>query len=309
MPTLTLTGDFNFITKAMQKINGAENALFKPDSASLNQLIDADRLSFTSGFRGDFDYTDNSGTITEIKMTLLDLGTRDYLIRVEFDGFSTPFSDIFNVGATSFTYTDSGWLPVVVPGDYVINASDKDDRLAPVGAFTFAGNDVVTGQAGKDYLATGAGNDRISGGDGRDTLIGQAGRDVLLGDAGNDRLFGGLGNDRLNGGTGHDRLFGANGADILTGGAGRDRLDGGKGKDMLTGGKGADVFVFGPDKRLDTITDFKIGIDRIDVRTATNFADLRLIDKGDDTLVRDGNYKVLLQGINTDDLGASDFLF
>jgi len=37
------------------------------------------------------------------------------------------------------------------------------------------------------------------------------------------------------------------------------------GQDQLTGGSGADVFVFGPDGQADTVTDFAIGIDRVDL--------------------------------------------
>ena len=57
-------------------------------------------------------------------------------------------------------------------------------------------------------------------------------------------------------------------ADTLTGGAGADSITAGQGPDRLTGGDGADVFVF---KNLPWnaghITDFKVGVDRIDLST------------------------------------------
>ncbi|HZF44523.1 MAG TPA: M10 family metallopeptidase C-terminal domain-containing protein [Sphingomonadaceae bacterium] len=76
---------------------------------------------------------------------------------------------------------------------------------------------------------------------------------------GNFRLFGGLGNDVLIGGAGNDSI---------RGGAGDDRLSGGAGVDTLTGGSGSDIFVFADASYRngnDTITDFVIGTDRIDL--------------------------------------------
>jgi Ca2+-binding RTX toxin-like protein len=68
--------------------------------------------------------------------------------------------------------------------------------------------------------------------------------------------------------TGDDRndlLVGRGGADTLSGGKGDDILIDSGGIDLLTGGAGADVFVLVSDGRLDTITDFQPGIDRLDL--------------------------------------------
>lgn len=67
-------------------------------------------------------------------------------------------------------------------------------------------------------------------------------------------------------GTGKDdRLLGRSSADTLSGGAGDDFLHDGAGADRLTGGAGADVFVFCADTSTDVITDFELGVDRIDL--------------------------------------------
>ncbi len=68
-----------------------------------------------------------------------------------------------------------------------------------------------------------------------------------------------------NGTGGDDRLMGSSSADTLSGGVGDDFLHDGAGADRLTGGAGADVFVFAADTSTDTITDFQIGVDRIDL--------------------------------------------
>lgn len=64
-------------------------------------------------------------------------------------------------------------------------------------------------------------------------------------------------------------LQGALGNDTLRGGAGDDTLIGGAGADVMTGGAGADVFVFRDASHSthgarDTITDFRVGEDRLD---------------------------------------------
>jgi len=69
-------------------------------------------------------------------------------------------------------------------------------------------------------------------------LSGTAKDDLILGSAGNDDLRGGLGNDRI--------------------------VDG-DGQDTLRGNGGADIFVFRDDEFQDTIMDFQMGIDRIDL--------------------------------------------
>lgn len=51
----------------------------------------------------------------------------------------------------------------------------------------------------------------------------------------------------------------------LVGGAGQDVLMDGGGSDTLSGGAGADLFVLTPDDTTDVITDFKLGIDKIDL--------------------------------------------
>ncbi len=85
----------------------------------------------------------------------------------------------------------------------------------------------------------------------------------LHGDGGNDTINGGAGNDALYGGTGNDYLYGNDGDDIL---------DGGEGNDYLNGGNGNDTYIFGRNYGTDIIEDY------------------------------DGNNKVVLSGINPDEV-------
>ncbi|MEQ1600482.1 MAG: ExeM/NucH family extracellular endonuclease [Methylophilaceae bacterium] len=62
------------------------------------------------------------------------------------------------------------------------------------------------------------------------------------------------------------KINGSNGRDTLTGTAGDDVLIGGIGADTLTGGAGNDVFVYSSLRDgIDTITDFLIGADKLDL--------------------------------------------
>ncbi len=74
-------------------------------------------------------------------------------------------------------------------------------------------------------------------------------------------LAGGL----LAGTQGDDILLGGVGDDVILGGAGNDILRDGAGSDVLTGGAGRDVFILSADGERDTITDFTLGEDRLDL--------------------------------------------
>jgi Ca2+-binding RTX toxin-like protein len=83
---------------------------------------------------------------------------------------------------------------------------------------------------------------------------------------GNDLISGGAQGDGLSGGTGNDTIFGGLGPDQIGGGFGDDRIIGGIGADLIYGEQGNDVFVYnGVGDAGDTITDFEIGRDRIEI--------------------------------------------
>ena len=69
----------------------------------------------------------------------------------------------------------------------------------------------------------------------------------------------------LDGTDGGDILQGHNGDDIISAGQGDDVLRDGAGVDIMSGGAGADVFILSADGQTDTITDFTVGQDQIDL--------------------------------------------
>lgn len=74
-------------------------------------------------------------------------------------------------------------------------------------------------------------------------------------------LTGGL----LDGTNGNDILQGHDGNDLVNAGQGDDILRDGTGNDVMTGGAGADLFILTADSMTDTITDFTLGEDTIDL--------------------------------------------
>lgn len=168
---------------------------------------------------------------------------------------------------------------------------------------TLTGNEfanTLDGGIGKDTMAGGAGDDHYivdnigdvmtetltnAKGGGIDTvessvsysLAARANVDHLIltggalngtGNANNNEISGNANANKLDGGTGNDAVGGNAGDDSLIGGTGNDTLTGGDGADKMTGGAGNDVFDFNLVSELgdpDIITDFKKGLDRIDI--------------------------------------------
>lgn len=187
---------------------------------------------------------------------------------------------------------DTLWLR---DGDDFAFGYDGNDNFFD---YLTTGDDTMYGGNGNDRFWLGPGNDAVDGGAGIDTVLytqsnalvsldlqtgfalnqgidrlisvenaqGSAWGDFLLGNSVADAFHGHNGDDQLDGRGGNDRLDGGAGRDTLIGGTGNDMLIGGADCDTLTGGDGADTFVFNArSDGFDTITDFRHGVDKIDV--------------------------------------------
>lgn len=167
---------------------------------------------------------------------------------------------------------------------------NNDQRSLIENAVGGNGSDKIVGNVANNTLWGGLGNDNLDGGAGNDLLIGGLGADTLTGGTGFDTVsFAGVQVavtvDLINGGKAGDAagdvysgieqvigsaygdtLNGSAAADTLIGGDGDDIIWGRAGLDTLTGGAGADRFVNSTLKEgTKTITDFEIGIDKIQV--------------------------------------------
>jgi Ca2+-binding RTX toxin-like protein len=213
----------------------------------------------------------------------------------------------------------SDWLSGGKDDDSVFGGKDNDELHGNTGDDALAGgsgDDFVYGEAGNDVLFGGAGTDAVAGGSGEDFVMVSSGVDALRGGAGFDtldfsRMLGqldlnlakgtytvGSGN-AWNTGTvngfehvilndGGSYVMGSDShATVFEGGDGADWIRSKLGADVISGGAGADTFAYlkkdTADGSVDTIADFDVGADRLDMSdflkggrtadTAVRFAD------------------------------------
>ncbi len=195
-------------------------------------------------------------------------------------------------------------------GDDILDGNGGDDRINGGWGDDYIrgeyGDDDIDGGHGDDTLLGGYGNDELRGRHGDDFVDGGSGADRIFGDEGNDILRGGRGDDVVKGGIGDDLVGGGNGNDILYGGSGNDILLGRKGADILIGGVGEDIFQFARGEGVDTVRDFREGVDLISIVSGESFEDLSF--EGE-TISLNGTAIVELTGVDTTMLEANNFLF
>ena len=152
-----------------------------------------------------------------------------------------------------------------------------------------------------------------------ENVIGSAYADSVFGNQLKNLLRGGGGRDVIRGGGNDDKVIGDNGRDKLFGGSGDDILKGGNKNDVMSGGRGDDLFVFRTGWDVDRIQDFDaVGrhhdvLDLSGLRTVTSWRDLRnnhMEQDGDDVVIN-GRFgdRVILKGVDLDDLDRGDFIF
>lgn len=234
-------------------------------------------------------------------------------------------------------------------GDDVIHGGEGFDHISGG-----RGRDQLYGGDDRDILEGGRDADHIDGGHGDQDAATYASSDGAVnvslergtgvgGHAQGDTL---VNIEYLVGSDYDDILTGDKGANLIAGGAGGDTINGGQGDDYFIGGQvlfaqatesrsvasdgAADIFVFENDRRRgpdlehgdDTISDFEVGIDKIDLsRTEVDDWDDIDDDRGNYGMYQDGDDTVIytlngresdtirLVGIDVDDVSESDFIF
>jgi parallel beta-helix repeat protein len=175
---------------------------------------------------------------------------------------------------------------------------------------SLAGNQVSSLTASHFVFAGQAPANTITGTNNAESLNGTAGADLILGLGGNDTIKAGTGADIVDGGAGRDSLYGGDGADAFRYTNVLDSY-----RDYDTGGVTA----------TDTIYDFTVGVDKIDV-SGLGFVGLgdgsngtlymTLNAAGDKTYIKsaeadaDGNrFEITLSGNYLNTLTTGDFVF
>ena len=145
-------------------------------------------------------------------------------------------------------------------------------------------------------------------------IVGNADANTLTADDRNTLIVGYGGDDAITGGGGHDNLIAGDGNDTIAGGAGNDTISGGDGNDEMSGGTGADVFYFADGHGNDTITDFDVDEDVLELSEfgIDSFDDLSITASDNDVVIDltayDGGY-ITLEGVALADLDAGQFRF
>ncbi len=201
-------------------------------------------------------------------------------------------------------------------GDDSMHGGGGNDRM-----FGGTGDDYLNGGNDTDLLNGGIGDDVLYGGQGLDTIWGGNDNDDLYGDGDDDKLNGQSGDDYINGGSGDDTLWGFEGEDFLFGSYGDDKLYGGidddiligsRGDDRLYGEAGTDQFLFGDNWGDDTIYDFELGVEQIDLSSVSGLANINQLTfsnvYGNAAFEYIGN-SITLIGVAPGALDPSDFIF
>jgi Ca2+-binding RTX toxin-like protein len=178
------------------------------------------------------------------------------------DTFNADETDIIDGGDG----TDTAVFTAAVTAAALANGDLTNvENISISGAFAFdfsAQTEALTITSGNDIT-------NVTGSAGANTITTGTAADIILGGAAADTINSGDGNDNINGSAGND---------VINAGAGNDIIIGGIGLNTLTGGAGIDTFVL-TDHALaagaaaglalaadfDVITDFEVGVDRLDV--------------------------------------------
>ena len=222
--------------------------------------------------------------------------------------FTAEFAGDYFIGVSDSVYANSQYDPIKgitnlsqptgnTKGNYDLTIEIIGNTIEPV----FANFDRLTGTDDADVLS---GN--------RDSTVIDAldGDDMVTGANNNDYLIGGAGSDVLSGNKGNDTLIGDRGFDVLSGGEGDDFLQGDNDTNTLFGGAGADIFAIA-DNGNNTISDFELGIDKIQLIGTTSFSDLTIEDVAAQSGVvvsAASNGITTVLGVNANNLSEADFV-
>lgn len=252
-----------------------------------NSLIRVQEGSLVGEYSGSFRLTSNDVFGTLSNYQLFDAGTLQATIS-QINRDAQVFSNILDTGTANALQ------------NFVLNGADK---------FILSGfDDKARGRNGDDLLKGKDGDDKLKGDGGDDRVFGNAGNDKVAGNGGNDVVKGGSGNDKVLGGGGNDRVLGNSGDDKVKGNGGQDTIIGGTGDDKLTGGGGADTFVFGRNDGDDTIRDFVVGVDDIQLNGIEGPSDVTITESGNDAVLDYANTSIRLLNVDAGDLNVIDFL-
>lgn len=222
--------------------------------------------------------------------------------------------------------TDARLLSMGIKEPLLVIAEDEEEH-PPELVYGTNHSDIIETSGGPQHIIAGNGDDYVSAGGGPDVVECGNGQDTLIGGGGPDSMSGGNGDDVLIGGVSADKLTGGRGADTFVYLARGDAPAHGE-EDEGDGDEEGGHEDGGP--TVETITDFKVGVDKIDFTafdTLVAFSSdvpmanaIWVEQRGENAVVKvdlmngvDGDHpaemSIVLLGVNVGALSAADFLF
>jgi VCBS repeat-containing protein len=235
-PVVTQGAVFNsngFTFTASDVDNGAALTIATGSGPTLNMVNNGTQTTVIAAAQAAVSYND---------LRVSDGTTTDLLLAHLFEG--TTGDDVID-GTLENTFNEKTGIYGFGGNDTITGTNGNDFIVAG------AGIDTVNAGLGDDTIYGGSGIDTINGGDDNDTVYGGSGADIISGNSGADMLFGEAGGDTISGNGGADTINGGAGADTLTGNGGSDTFVYSQSSDSVQGAN-------------DTITDWE-SADKIDL--------------------------------------------
>ncbi|KZK77081.1 Bifunctional hemolysin/adenylate cyclase precursor [Pseudovibrio sp. Ad46] len=179
-------------------------------------------------------------------------------------------------------------------------------------------NNTIIGNNNDNIIDGASGTDTMSGGIGDDTYYVDDLNDLVVEevDEGTDIIFAvtsyGLAENVENltlTGTTNSYAVGNSLNNTIVGNDGDNFIEGGAGTDVLTGGAGSDSFNFREGMGNDIITDFEVGIDKINIPNGPppDYPDFIISDIGEDTLIKYNDDSFLLKDVDATRIDPAAF--
>ena len=109
---------------------------------------------------------------------------------------------------------------------------------------------------------------------------------------------------------GDDQIVGSDVGDTISGQGGDDIIFDGHGSDFLTGGVGEDTFIFAADGQPDTILDFQLGVDRLDLSRfdfLNDVSQLEITTTADGAVISFADEDIIVRTDDNSQLSSADF--